>query len=179
MHWMHPWEHYGVLVGMFLESCVLPIPSEVVIVSALAVHISVFDIVWLGTLGSTLGALVGYAIGRYGARPLLLKFGKWIWISPDNLAQAEAFVSRYGVRGIFIGRILPFAPFKIFSITAGATRMSPIPFVLMTFFGVIPRMIFLVFFGWQLIQNTIPCLVLCVLLLIYVVAKHKLIGKKT
>ena len=67
---------FGIFIGMFLESSILPIPSEAILVAAGAIGFSIFDITLFGGLGSTAGAIVGYYIGRYGGRPLLNRYGK-------------------------------------------------------------------------------------------------------
>ena len=68
----------GVFIAMFLESSIIPIPSEVIILGAGAIGIPVMSILIFGALGSTLGAIVGYLLGRYAALPVILKFGKFI-----------------------------------------------------------------------------------------------------
>ena len=66
----------GVFIAMFLESSIIPIPSEVIILGAGALGIPIMSILISGALGSTLGAIVGYLLGRYAALPVILKFGK-------------------------------------------------------------------------------------------------------
>ena len=112
----------GVFLAMFFESCVVPIPSEVIIISAGAIGIPLGSVLIFGALGSTLGAMVGYALGRYAAMPVLLKFGRFILIKPHHIYKAEEFAKKYGVASVFIGRVLPIIPFKVFSIAAGITH---------------------------------------------------------
>lgn len=137
----------GVFIAMFLESSVIPIPSEVIIIGAGAVGIPLISILVFGALGSTLGAIVGYLLGRYAAMPVILKFGRFILIKPHHIQKAEAFAKKYGVAGVLIGRILPIVPFKVFSIAAGITNVRFIPFIACTLVGVIPRIYVLAVFG--------------------------------
>ncbi len=137
----------GTFVAMFLESSIIPVPSEVVIAGAGAIGVPLWSIVIFGSLGSTLGAMVGYAIGRYAGFPVVVKFGKYIFIKPQHIAKAEAFAVKNGVWSVLLGRLLPMIPFKVFSIAAGLTRISFVPFVVCTFIGVIPRLILLAVFG--------------------------------
>ena len=58
-----------------------------------------------GTLGYLLGSLVGWAIGRWGGRPLLERHGRWLHLTPENLDRAERWFDRHGA-----GRGLPRAP---------------------------------------------------------------------
>ncbi len=149
----------GVFVAMFLESSVIPIPSEVVIVAASAVGIPLVSIVIFGSIGATLGAMVGYAIGRYLGLPVILRFGKYILITPQRLEKADAFAQKYGAWGVLIGRVLPIIPFKVFSIASGITRIPFVPFVLCTFIGVVPRMYLLGLFGVLLMKFTKLCVI--------------------
>ncbi len=162
----------GVFIGMFLESSVVPIPSEVVIIGAGSLGISIPSIVIFGSLGATLGSLVGYGLGRYAAMPVILHYGKFILIKPHHIARAEAFAKKYGVFSVLIGRILPVVPFKVFSIAAGITKLPFVPFVICTLIGVVPRIILLAFFGASLVKYTKPALlVLAAVVLIFLAYK--------
>ena len=151
---------FGVFAAMFLESSIVPIPSEVVIVAASAVGLPLAAIVIFGSLGATLGAMVGYAIGRYVGLPVILRFGKYILITPQRLEKADVFAQKYGAWGVLIGRLIPIIPFKVFSIASGITRIPFIPFVACTFIGVVPRMYLLGLFGVLLMKFTKICVIL-------------------
>jgi membrane protein DedA with SNARE-associated domain len=151
---------FGVFVAMFLESSIIPIPSEVVIVAASAVGIPLTSIVIFGSIGATLGAMVGYAIGRYVGLPIILRFGKYILITPQRLEKADVFAQKYGAWGVLLGRLLPIIPFKVFSIASGITRIPFVPFVVCTFIGVVPRMYLLGLFGVFLMRFTKLCVII-------------------
>lgn len=142
----------GIFIAMFLESSIVPIPSEVVILGAGALGLPMASIIIFGTLGSTCGAVVGYLLGRYAALPVILKFGKFILIKPHHICKAEAFAKKYGSRSVFIGRILPIVPFKVFSIASGITNIPIWPFIACTLLGVLPRIYLLAFFGSKIMQ---------------------------
>jgi len=150
----------GVFIGMFLESSVLPVPSEVIIAGAGAIGIPIASIMIFGSLGATFGAMVGYSIGKYGAMPVILKFGKFILIKPHHIRRAEDFARKYGVLSVLIGRILPVVPFKVFSIAAGMTGIPFWPFVGCTLVGVLPRMFILALFGSYIITYKKPVLLI-------------------
>lgn len=152
------------LIGMFLESSIVPIPSEAVIVAAGYLGIPLRTIVWAGAIGSTLGGCVGYAIGRSGVRWLLDRFGRWIGLTSERLKNVDTLARRYGIQSVLIGRLIPVVPFKVFSIGAGAARISFSGFVLMTFVGVIPRLLLLAIAGEWLRRATIPTVVVLLLL---------------
>ncbi len=164
---------FGVFIAMFLESSIVPVPSEAIIVGAAAIGIPFVSIIIFGSLGSTLGAIVGYLLGRYAAMPTILKFGKYILIKPHHIRKAEAFAQRHGAKGVLIGRILPIIPFKVFSIASGITRVPIGPFILCTFIGVVPRIYILALFGDSLVKYTKPVLIV-IFLVIAVLAAIKL-----
>jgi membrane protein DedA with SNARE-associated domain len=161
-------QDFGVFLAMFLESSVIPLPSEVIVIAAGAMGIPLLSIVVFGSLGSTFGALVGYLLGRYAAMPAIIKFGKYILIKPHHIYKAENFAKKYGVPGVLLGRILPIVPFKVFSIAAGITSIPLVPFLICTLIGVIPRMYLLAIFGAALLKYKKPAMVvLLVLALIF------------
>jgi membrane protein DedA with SNARE-associated domain len=163
----------GVFLAMFLESSIVPIPSEVIVAGAAAIGIPIMSILIFGSLGSTLGAMVGYLIGRYAALPVIIKFGKYVCIKPHHIRKAEAFARKYGARGVLIGRVLPVVPFKVFSIASGITNIPPIPFVVCTLIGVIPRMYILAILGFAVrkYQGPILLIIVGVCLIVYLVYK--------
>ena len=166
----------GVCLAMFFESSIVPIPSEVIIIGAGALGIPLVSVLIFGALGSTLGAMAGYALGRYAAMPELLKFGRFILIKPQHIYKAEEFAKKYGVASVFIGRVLPIIPFKVFSIAAGFTRIPFIPFVLCTLIGVLPRIFLLVLFGAAIVKYTKVVFILIFLahrILRYIYAKKE------
>ncbi|MDD2717717.1 MAG: DedA family protein [Candidatus Wallbacteria bacterium] len=144
----------GVFIAMFLESCIVPIPSEAIIIGAGMAGIPLKSITIYGSLGSTLGGIVGYYIGLLGAKPVILRFGKYIFITPHHLEQAEAFARKYGIQSVLIGRLVPVVPFKVFSIAAGITRLPLLPFAICTLIAVIPRIVLLSFYGNKLVEYT-------------------------
>ena len=162
----------GVFIGMFLESSVVPIPSEVIIIGAGAIGVPMASILIFGSLGAAVGAMVGYFLGRYAAMPAILKYGKFILIKPHHIYKAEAFAKKYGVYSVLIGRLLPIVPFKVFSIAAGITKIPPIPFAICTLIGVVPRIFFLSVFGASLVKYTKPAvLILAGVIAIFIAVK--------
>jgi len=161
---------FGVFLAMFLESSIIPIPSEVIIIGAGAIGISLSSIIIFGALGSTLGAIAGYLLGRYAAMPVILKFGKFVLIKPHHIYKAEAFAKKYGIWSVLIGRVLPVVPFKVFSIAAGITNVAIIPFIACTLIGVLPRIYLLAVFGSAIIKYKKPVLLICAAVLLVFLA---------
>jgi membrane protein DedA with SNARE-associated domain len=87
-----------------------------------------------GTLGYLVGALIGWAIGRYGGRPLLERHGNWFHLSPERLDRAEAWFERWGNIGVLVGRVTPVVR-SFVSIPAGIFEMPLVPYTLLTLLG--------------------------------------------
>jgi membrane protein DedA with SNARE-associated domain len=155
----------GVFVGMFFESSVLPIPSELVLVTAGMSGIPLWEITIFGALGSTAGAIIGYYIGR-GGRPLINKYGKYLLLTEKRLLHAEQWANRRGRWAVLISRLIPFLPFKVFSIIFGVMKTDVKEFVIFTFIGALPRCFLLALLGSYLVG--LELLALVVLLLCFV-----------
>lgn len=125
---------------MAMESSVLPLPSEVVIPPAAhlaytgQIPLSITGIVIAGTLGSWLGATIMYWAARLAGRPLFLRYGRLILVTPDKIEGAERWAAHYGSMGIFISRLLPVVRHLI-GIPAGIVRMDYKLFSLYTLLG--------------------------------------------
>jgi membrane protein DedA with SNARE-associated domain len=127
---------------MALETVVFLIPSEAVM--TLAGWILVKDkglgvegIVLaglLGGLGSTLGSLLFYYIGVLGGRPILARYGRYVFISANEMDTAERFFQRWGTWAVFFGRMVPLVR-SFVSIPAGVVRMDLRLFTIYTFAG--------------------------------------------
>jgi membrane protein DedA with SNARE-associated domain len=87
-----------------------------------------------GTLGYFVGALIGWAIGRYGGRPLLERHGSWFHLSPARLDRAEAWFARWGPIGVLVGRVTPVIR-SFVSIAAGILEMPLGPYTVLTLVG--------------------------------------------
>ena len=155
----------GVAAWVAIESIVIPIPSELVLPFAgflVGQGTSIEPLTgqpWnlalttlAGTIGATIGALAAYAIGAWGGRPILLRWGRWLGVTPEDLERAEAFFARHGTKAAFFGRMIPVIR-SLVSFAAGVARMPIVPFVVFTFLGSLPWTLFLVFTGSQLGAN--------------------------
>ena len=157
--------YLGVALWVAIESVVIPIPSELVLPFA-GFLVGTGDAIepltgqpwsyWLvviaGTLGATVGALIAYAIGLYGGRPIVDRWGRYLGITHADLDRAESFFARYGEAASFFGRLVPVVR-SLVSFAAGISRMPLPKFVLFTFLGSLPFTALLVFAGVQLGAN--------------------------
>lgn len=124
---------------MAAESSILPLPSELVIPPA--AHLaytqgtfSMAGIVIAGALGSWVGATAMYWVARWAGRPLVLRYGRRVFIGPEKVAGAERWASRFGAPGVFVSRLLPVVRHLI-GIPAGIVRMDYWKFSLYTLIG--------------------------------------------
>jgi len=128
-----------IVLLMFIESTFLPLPSELIIPPAAYLaytkgNMSLTGIVLAGALGSWLGATAMYWTTRWAGRPLVLKFGKYFFISPEKVEKAERWAAAYGNFGIFASRLLPVVRHLI-GIPAGIVQMNYWKFSLWTVVG--------------------------------------------
>jgi len=128
----------GIFLLMALESSVFPIPSELVMPPAgfLAQQgqMNMGLVILSGTLGSLVGAYANYFAARFLGRPLLLKYGRYVWITEEHFAKVEDYFRQHGEISTFIGRLLPVVRHLI-SLPAGLAGMNHLKFTLYTLLG--------------------------------------------
>ncbi|BBL74950.1 DedA family protein [Methylomagnum ishizawai] len=128
----------GIFLLMAMESSIFPIPSEVVMPPAgyLAQQgkLDMTLVILCGTLGSLAGAYANYFVARWLGRPLVIKYGRYVWITEQHFDRVESFFLRHGEISTFIGRLLPVIRHLI-SIPAGIARMGHLRFSLYTTVG--------------------------------------------
>lgn len=157
--------YLGVAIWVAIESVIIPIPSELILPFAgfLVGEGTAIEpltgrpwtlplVVLAGTLGATFGALVAYAIGYWGGRPIILRWGRLLGITIDDLDRMEAFFARYGAAASLIGRLIPVVR-SLVSFGAGVGKMPIVPFTIYTFLGSLPFTFALVFIGVQFGAN--------------------------
>lgn len=168
---MHEWMHafvvwvleflrdggyWAVFLLMAAESSVLPVPSEIVIPPAAywaaQGRMSYVGVVLAGTAGSLFGAVVMYGVSRWLGRPLVVRYGRWVRITPEKLAKSERFLERYELGGIFFARLLPVVRHLI-GIPAGIVRMRFLPYCAMTVLGSAVWCAVLAWFGQRVLGD--------------------------
>ncbi|MFL6527644.1 MAG: DedA family protein [Chthoniobacterales bacterium] len=124
--WVLNGGYLGIIILMAMESSIFPVPSEVVIPPAAFLaaqgHLNFVGVIVAGTVGSYLGAAITYWVSLVLGRPLILRYGRWFFVSPQKLENAEAWLARYETGGVFFARLLPVIRHLI-SIPAGVVRM--------------------------------------------------------
>ncbi|MFH1181176.1 MAG: DedA family protein [bacterium] len=142
--------YLGIFVLMALESACIPVPSEIIMpFSGFLVWeetLAWWPVILWGTIGNLVGSIAAYFIGRYGGRALVLKYGKYVLLSSDDVEKAERWFNKYGSASIFFSRLLPVVRTFI-SLPAGIARMPLWKFSLYTFLGSLPWAIVLTYAG--------------------------------
>jgi membrane protein DedA with SNARE-associated domain len=111
----------------------------------------ILQIVLPGAIASTLGAYIGYAIGYYGGKPLVDRWEKFLGFSWNDVEALERrFQAGQVNTTIFFLRALPIFPLSVISAAAGLLRLPLNQFSLWTFYGTVPRCLFLAYLGWGL-----------------------------
>lgn len=143
----------GVVLLMAIESACIPLPSEVIMpFSGYLVYIGRFNLFWVataGAIGCNLGSLVAYYIGYYGGRPLVEKYGSYIFLSEKELHWADRFFEKWGDWAVFVSRLLPVVRTFI-ALPAGIAKMNQIRFHIFTFVGSWPWCFMLAWIGMRL-----------------------------
>ena len=145
--------YLGVMLLMAIESACIPLPSEIIMPFAgYLVYTGRFDLLWAataGALGCNLGSVFAYELGCFGGRPLVDKYGRYIWISRHELGMADRFFERFGSAAVFLGRLLPVIRTFI-ALPAGIARMPRLRFHIYTFAGSWPWCFGLAWIGMKL-----------------------------
>ena len=143
--------YLAVFLLMVLESACIPIPSEVTMLFGGAAanatfaaslpghpHPLNFLVVGLmGTLGNLVGSLLAYWVGRVGGRPLIERWGRYVFLREHELDRAEAWFDQHGQAAVFVSRLLPVVRTFI-SLPAGVAEMPIGRFTVYTFAGCLP-----------------------------------------
>jgi membrane protein DedA with SNARE-associated domain len=148
--------YLGIFLAMAIESCCIPLPSELTMPLAgfLAYQnrLNLAGDTFAGALGCVAGSIVAYWIGATGGRALLLRYGRYVLISHRDADRADEFFARHGDITIFLTRLLPIVRTFI-SLPAGITRMNFTKFVIYTFLGSLLWCFALAYAGYKLGQH--------------------------
>jgi len=139
---------YG-LVAIFAlmaaESACIPIPSEVTMMLGGALaggavsgpHPNLIAVVAAGTAGNLAGSYLAWLVGRYGGRPALHRWGRYILLRSEEIDRAQDWFVRRGAMSVFWARLLPGIRTFI-SLPAGIAAMPPLRFGVYTLAGCLP-----------------------------------------
>lgn len=146
---------------MLLESCNIPIPSEIVIPFSGFLVVKEGFSFWGVVLASSIGCLIGsdisYMIGRWGGQPFLKKYGKYLLITKKDIDISEKWFNKYGEWATFLSRMLPFIRTFI-SLPLGTYKVNFVKFNIFTFAGSFFWSILLTYLGvlagnnWEMVR---------------------------
>lgn len=149
-----------VVVGVLIESVIVPIPSPLIIMGAGVILIEpgltagqaflpiLTRIVLPGAFASTIGAYFAFLIAYWGGKPMIDRFKVFLGFDWDTVMGMEKkLVGRVSLM-IFIFRALPIVPLSLISGAAGVLRIPMWQFTLWTFLGSIPRCFILAYLGY-------------------------------
>jgi membrane protein DedA with SNARE-associated domain len=133
--------YWGIIISMAIESACIPLPSEIIMpFSGYLVSTGRFGLIetgLAGAFGCVVGSVVAYAVGIYGGRPFMERYGRYVLVTKKELDTADRFFERYGDAAIFFSRLMPVVRTFI-SLPAGIARMNFPKFVIFTFIGSFP-----------------------------------------
>lgn len=143
----------GLALLLLGETLFPPLPSEAILPLAgfyveqgrLSYVVAVIG----ATIGSLTGALIFYALGRYGGRPLVLRDRRFLRVRERDLDRAERWFTSYGPWMVLVARVIPLVRSYI-SIPAGTMRMNLAAFCVLTFIGSAVWNAALIGAGWAL-----------------------------
>lgn len=155
-HSIDTWGYWAIFTGMALESANIPIPSELIFgFAGYLVYLGRLNFepaVVYGVAGGLLGSIISYALGYYGGRPFVLKYGKYFFATPSKIALAQRWFDRYGLAAVFFARLLPIVRTFI-SLPAGFAKVNFSKFAVYTVLGSLPWTIALIYLGVALGEN--------------------------
>jgi membrane protein DedA with SNARE-associated domain len=154
----------GIVVAMALESCCIPLPSEIVmplagvmfvegkLLAGVNFWLGLVLIALAGAIGCLIGSSAAYGIGYTGGRPMMLKYGRYVLISQHDADMADRFFQKWGGATAFFSRLMPIVRTYI-SLPAGITKMPFIKFCVYTFLGSFPWCFLLAYVGYVVGNN--------------------------
>lgn len=146
----------GIFVLMTIEGIITPIPSELIIPFAGYLsaegEMNLVLVIAVGTAGAAIGNTVAYYIGYRVGRPLIERYGKYIWLDERDLGLAERWFARYGDVGILLGHAIPGVR-SFISFPAGIGKMRVKRFVLFSTIGALIWTTVLALAGYVLIDE--------------------------
>jgi membrane protein DedA with SNARE-associated domain len=145
-HFLETWGYAAIFLLTVLESACIPIPSEVTLglggalasgatIAGTKGDLSLGLVIVVGILGSIVGSLLAYVVGRVGGRPFVDRFGRYVLVTQRDLDRAHDWFARRGEPAVLIGRVVPFVRTFI-SLPAGVARMPVGRFTVFTAIGV-------------------------------------------
>jgi membrane protein DedA with SNARE-associated domain len=142
-HFLGSWGYAGIFILSFISAMGLPVGAEVAVIygGVLASGqipgekpLNIVAVIVVAVVGELLGDVAGYSIGKFGGRPLVDRFGKFLLLTHRDLDRAEAWFARRGEPFALFGRFIPLLR-SFVSFACGLGEMAFGKFMLFTFIG--------------------------------------------
>ncbi|HMC71394.1 MAG TPA: DedA family protein, partial [Mycobacteriales bacterium] len=135
---LHDWGYAAVGAALLGENIGLPLPGETFLVAAALYagtgRLNIWLVALVAFMASVAGACLGYVIGDKGGRPLLERYGKFVFVTPERLDRLERFFERRGAVIIVAGRFIEGAR-QVLGVVAGVSEMTFRRFLIFTTIG--------------------------------------------
>jgi len=141
--------YFGIMLALTFEF----VPAELVLPLAgywvYEGDMNLIGAIIAGSIGGVLGPLTLYALGRYGGRTVILKYGKYFFIKEEHMDKSDQFFEKYGGAVAFLGRFVPGVRTAI-SIPCGIAKMNVWKFIIYTYIAMLPVTAVYVYLGYAL-----------------------------
>ena len=160
-HYMLVYGYWAVFFGVMLENAGVPVPGETILLIAgyfaARGHFHLALVMLIAATGAVIGDNIGFAIGHHYGRGLLLRFGRFFFLTPKRLAHMENYFTRYGNKTILVARFI--TGLRVFAaLLAGASKMPWLVFFVYNVAGAILWSIVITTLGY-LFGQSLPLLV--------------------
>jgi membrane protein DedA with SNARE-associated domain len=138
-------------------------------------HLNFVAVGLAGTLGNLVGSWIAWGVGWRGGRPLIERWGRYVFLRPHEVDRAEVWFDRHGEAAVFVSRLLPVIRTFI-SLPAGIAEMPFVRFTVYTFLGCLPWTFALAALGyalgsqWHLVEQFLRPISIAIALLVLVAA---------
>jgi membrane protein DedA with SNARE-associated domain len=147
----------GILILMILNSCAIPIPSEVILPFAGFLanmgKLTLPLVIIVGILGDLIGSIIGYSVGYFLEEAVLLnlikKYGKFILLTEHDYQKATTWIKKYGAPVVFVGKMTPGIK-SFIAVAAGITEIKFVKFVIGNLLASIIYVSFVSYVGFYL-----------------------------
>jgi len=134
-------ENYGYLIvffGVLLGTTGIPFPSAAILLAAGVLvqqgHLDLGEAILFGILGAIIGNQIGYWVGHRAGRSFVLKWGRYVKLTPERLEQVEHLFVRHGGKAVFAARFFSISRL-LEALVAGISRMRWDTFVFYSVLG--------------------------------------------
>lgn len=136
--YLHQYGYWAIFLGVFLEDFGIPLPGETILIAgsifASLGEFHIIPIFLLAFFGAVLGDNIGYLIGYYGGRKLVLRYGRYVFLDERKLHKFESFFSRHGGKIIIVARFIEGLR-QFNGVVAGTSRMKWPRFLIFNIIG--------------------------------------------